>query len=202
MKQAVLDIFPSWSAQFEGRVHWMYLDIKGLVTTGVGNLIDPEPSAQSLHWKHPDGSLATPFEIQSEWTVIKSHHELAHEGFRAAGVIAKLRIDDQQIDDLILYHLQQDEKFMLRTLKDFESWPADSQLATCSMAWACGAGFTAKFQHWLACALKQDWNGCATNCEMNATHNPGLKPRNNANFALFTAAAHINEPDAVHWKTP
>ena len=33
--------FLSFTTRLEGRVPYMYLDIKGLVTIGVGNLIDP-----------------------------------------------------------------------------------------------------------------------------------------------------------------
>ena len=36
MHSSVQAIFPEFSKRFEGYVHWMYLDIKGLVTTGVG----------------------------------------------------------------------------------------------------------------------------------------------------------------------
>jgi GH24 family phage-related lysozyme (muramidase) len=34
MHQSVLDVFPRFTSEFEGRVSWMYLDIKGLVTIG------------------------------------------------------------------------------------------------------------------------------------------------------------------------
>src|SRR5580704_1499007 len=52
MYSSVRDIFPNFSKQFEGRVGWMYLDVKGLVTIGVGNLIDPLPAAVGLPFVH------------------------------------------------------------------------------------------------------------------------------------------------------
>ena len=41
MRPSVFAAFPGFITRFEGRLPFMYLDTKGLVTTGVGNLIDP-----------------------------------------------------------------------------------------------------------------------------------------------------------------
>ena len=48
MRESVRRGFIGFSAPFEGRLHYMYLDVKGLVTTGVGNLIDSVGAAQAL----------------------------------------------------------------------------------------------------------------------------------------------------------
>ena len=41
MRASVKNQFRTFNAPLEGVVKYMYLDIKGLVTIGVGNLIDP-----------------------------------------------------------------------------------------------------------------------------------------------------------------
>ena len=40
IRQSVIDRWHEFSEPLEGRVNSMYLDVKGLVTTCVGNLID------------------------------------------------------------------------------------------------------------------------------------------------------------------
>ena len=48
MHPSVKSVFPSFSTKLEGRVPWMYCDVLGLVTIGIGNLIDPEEAALHL----------------------------------------------------------------------------------------------------------------------------------------------------------
>src|SRR4029453_7562541 len=61
---SIRDGFLAFSRPLEGRVPWMYLDIKGLVTTGVGNLIDPVGLASKLPFVHKgDGSPASEVDI-------------------------------------------------------------------------------------------------------------------------------------------
>lgn len=64
MYQSVRDYFNTFQTKFEGYLPFMYLDVKNLVTTGMGNLIDPIGAASSLPWVHKsDGSPASPEEI-------------------------------------------------------------------------------------------------------------------------------------------
>ena len=56
----------------EARVFHMYVDILGLVSTGLGNLIDPVGMATSLPWRRLDGSLATREEIVAAWHKVKT----------------------------------------------------------------------------------------------------------------------------------
>ena len=65
----------------EGNIGYMYLDTKGLVTIGIGNLIDPLSLALPLPFQFkignragaPAGRLATPKEIEAEWRSLKNH---------------------------------------------------------------------------------------------------------------------------------
>jgi GH24 family phage-related lysozyme (muramidase) len=192
MRPSVLAIFPSFSAKFEGRVHFCYLDIKGLVTIGVGNLIDPVGAALHLPFVHSsDNSPASPSEIAAEWSTIKQHTGLAKEGYQAAGRIAKLMLTDDSIDVLVRRRLLADEAYLKKTFLDWEAWPADAQLAVLSMAWALGAGFTRVFKSFSACCDRLDWSGAAANCSINSTGNPGIVPRNIANHALLIAAQSV-----------
>src|SRR5271168_4443937 len=52
---------------FETAVPWMYLDTRGLVTAGIGQMLPDAASAQSLAFLHPDGTPATPDAIHADF---------------------------------------------------------------------------------------------------------------------------------------
>lgn len=200
MFPAVQLYFPAFSAKFEGRVPYMYLDIKGLVTVGVGNLVDPVASAQALPFRFKNksgiaapGSPATPDQIAAEWQTLKNDTSLATRGFTACDPITQLELSDDAIDSLILNRLAGNEGFMKRQqwFQGFDSWPADAQLGLLSMAWAMGPAGPGAFPNFRAACQRLDFNGAAAQCRMNEAGNPGLIPRNNANVTLFSNAAIV-----------
>ena len=198
LRQVVQDVFYGISKQYEGEVPWMYLDCKGLVTTGVGNLIDPVAEACKLPFVHADGSPATQGEIVSEWLLVHSHKELAKQGYHVAKSYCNLHLTDGGIAALVQGKLLANWAFMTHTYPCFAnagSWPAAAQLAASLMAWAVGAGFPGIFKNWAAQAAQMNWNNCANTCEINAAGNPGVIPRNKAIKALFLLAAIQNPED-------
>jgi hypothetical protein len=48
MQASVRAAWCDFNRSLEGWVSWMYLDVEGLVTTGMGNLIDPVEAAFPL----------------------------------------------------------------------------------------------------------------------------------------------------------
>jgi hypothetical protein len=88
----------------EGEVAYMYLDKIGLVTTGVGNLIDPIAAALTLPFRFrannrhrtPTGQMATQADITTEWKFIKNHpdrSEFIRLGHRKVEPVASLELD-------------------------------------------------------------------------------------------------------------
>jgi GH24 family phage-related lysozyme (muramidase) len=200
MLPAVQSNFPAFSAKFEGRVPYMYLDIRGLVTVGVGNLVDPVASAQALPFRFKNkpgikapGSPATPDQIAAEWQTLKNDTSLPTSGFKACEPITQLELSDDAIDSLILQRLADNEGFMKRQpwFQNFDSWPADAQLGLLSMAWAMGPVGPGSFPNFRAACQRLDFNAAAAQCRMNEAGNPGLIPRNNANVTLFSNAAIV-----------
>lgn len=193
MYPSVATIWPAWSARFEGRIYWMYLDIKGLVTTGVGNLIDPSGLAMALPWTKPDGTYASTTEILTEWQAIKATTWLAEAGAQAAGRVAVLRLSDAAIDGLMARVLASNEATLKQhpAFAGFDAWPADAQLGLLSMAWAMGPDFGPGWPLFSAACAAGDWTAAAANCWMDDEANPGLTPRNRANQAAFAAAAEV-----------
>jgi len=203
MKSSVEAAFRAFSSRFEGAVNFMYLDVKGLVTTGIGNLIDPGGVAMALPWLKPDGTPASRGEIASEWANVKSRDDLKLRGGMIYKTITKLRLSDEGVTNLLLGVLHLNNAALVKRFPDFEDWPADAQLATHSMAWACGTGF--RFPKLAAALLAADFRVAATECHMNTAGNPGLIPRNAANEVLYRNAAvtrdlHL-DPDHLCWPT-
>jgi hypothetical protein len=210
MYTSVRSAWLGFNKPFEDRLNYMYLDfhhdktgrLDPLVTTGVGNLIDPMREALSLPWFHAGNpaALATPDEIQAEWQMIKSHTELSPRGGRAFGAIHTLELSDEAIDALCMRKVADNETFMKAHVAEFaafDTWPADAQMALLSMAWGMGAGFAVG--HWpkfrASCAAL-DFDKAADDCRMSEVGNPGVRPRNDANQRLFRNAAVVRRnPD-------
>ncbi len=206
MYQSVQDAFTAFSTPLEGKVNFMYLDIKGLVTVGIGNLIDPVDKALNLPFVHKsDGSAATQDEISNEWNTLKSQPDLAQKGYKACEAITNLMLTDDSIAQLVTTKLNLNATTLKSTseFSDMDSWPADAQLGLLSMAWAMGPGFGPSWPNFRTACAAHDWATAAANCRMNETGNPGLKPRNDADVLLFTNAAAVQtgglDFTVLHW---
>lgn len=119
--------------------------------------------------------------------------ELAQKGHRAARPFCNLRLLEKDIDALANRRLLENEKILNLAFPKFQEFPADAQLAICSMAWAMGAFFFRKWPKFMKAVNAQDWNQAAADCLMKTAGNPGLKPRNEANVKLFHTAAGPTE---------
>lgn len=166
----------------------MYLDIKGLVTVAVGNLIDPLVAAIDLPFLHKDGTPASRPDIAAEWRMVKANTRLAKEGHLAAQAMTQLRLSPAGITRVVLQKLSANEARLLARFPKFLDWPAAAQMGLLSMAWAAGPAMT--FPKFEAAAKVQDWTTCAEECHLDDRHNAGLKPRNSANKALFLFAQY------------
>lgn len=207
MYPSVQAAFRAFNEPFEGVVPWMYLDVKGLVTVGVGNLIDPVELALHLPFRfrgephQPAGSE----QISEEWQRIKSNAALGKAGYRACEALTRLRLDDAAIDALIHARLGANEVSLKKraAFVGFDGWPADAQLGLLSMAWALGPGGPSKFTKFSAACRQVDFSGAAAGCKINETGNPGVAPRNRANRILFGNAAAVrksgSDPARLHY---
>jgi hypothetical protein len=194
MYPSVRQQFAAFSKQFEGRMPTMYLDTHAppLVTVAVGNLIDPLSEALKLpfQWKGLNQPrYATAQEIAAEWNRVKSRVDLAHSPSSIWNTVTTLFLDDAGIDALIHQRLDANETILEKRVAfaNYKTWPADAQLGLHSMAWAMGPGF--QFPSFEQSCLKLDFANAAAQCHMADANNPGLTPRNRANYRLFMNAA-------------
>jgi hypothetical protein len=193
--------FVPLNAPIEGVLRFMYLDVKALVTTGMGNLIDTPDEALSLPWRNADGSFATRAQIAAEWSYVKSRTDLKLHGGMAYEKVTRLRLDAAGVDAIVGRTLDRMDGQLAARFAEYESWPWQAQLATLSLAWACGAAF--RFPKLEACLRAQNFatftagedglpyltDGAAYHCTINAVGNPGVIPRNKKNRELYISAA-------------
>lgn len=204
MYDSVRAAWHSFSEPFEGRVPSMYLDILGLVTCGVGNLIDPVSEALKVpFYRDDDGGRATPDQVRSAWHALKERQDLKRRGVSYARALTRLHMREDDIDALVASRLASNEAFICKWLPSFPTIPADAQLAILSMAWAVGAGFNRKFPTFTKAALAGDWFAAQASCTIREEGNPGVIPRNRANRVCFgnahLVATHGLDRSELHW---
>lgn len=217
MRASVAAVFPGLTEKFEGRVSCMYLDIRGIVTTGLGNALFLVTDALSLPWTvGSSGPPATPVQIADEYDAVKSNHALATGGWKAAMRATSLRLSDGAINALLIRRAS-DMWCILEQRFDFvDASCADAQLGLLCMSWADGAMFVfPKFEAALragnlatfdpetgellpgCCAYE-----CVSNVDAGGVHNAGLVARNAATRKLFIAAQKVvNLGDAADPET-
>ncbi len=130
--------FLQTNAPFEGEVPHMYLDRKGLVSCGVGNLIEPASLGAGYPWLRQDGSRASFTEYMEDWTAVNSRADLAEAGWVAAGRVCKLHLSHEAIRDLCQQKLLSNEIQLRKLLSNYDSMCADAQMFLHCWAWAVG----------------------------------------------------------------
>src|SRR5437016_4468956 len=121
MHPSVQSQFRAFNEPFEGSIPYMYLDVKGLVTVGVGNLIDPVDLATALPFRFKNkpgvaapGEPASQEQITAEWQKLKKNTTLAKKGHLACEPITDLELDDDAVNALIAKRLGGNETFLKR----------------------------------------------------------------------------------------
>lgn len=108
---------------------------------------------KALGWtsKNPlAGELVSPAEVADAWTLVKRQNEVVPDfsqrgGGKYAG-LSNLTLDMNGIRDLFNTTLTRFENTLREKNANWDSWPADAQLAMLSMSWAMGPAFTDKFK--------------------------------------------------------
>lgn len=206
MRESIKPTFIKITEAWEGpaTINWMFPDVLGLVSTGMGLLLDPVAMAVGLPWRRSDGSLADRDEIVADFYNVKNFPDAAKLGHRSVQHVAKLRVRPEDIHERVLAKAESNETILRQRFPEFDSWPSDAQLAIHSLAWGCGAHF--RFPK-LEAALKQkDFRMASTEVRMtaNGVELYGLKPRNTANrIMLQNAAIALNtfDPKTLFYPT-
>jgi hypothetical protein len=158
------DRFWNFSVELEGYAPWPYLDILGLLTTGVGNLVNDMASFVSLPWKHADGRLALSDEKATAFKLVKSATNLCRSGGGAFKSLTDLRLDEQVVRNMVRLRMFQNESYLRDHIPGWDDLPADAQFACHSMAWAMGSGFVHKFPKFCAALEDRDFKEASSQC--------------------------------------
>jgi len=199
MRASALAAFVPFSTPLEGMLTKMYVDDENLVTTGMGNLIDPISAALGLPWKNDaDGSEATQDEITAAWNAVKNA-DVAGSGGGTQGGLTTIHLNQSDVDSLIDSKVTSNEALLRQRVTNYDSLPADAQLGLAAWAWAVGA--EANFPKFLA-ALSSDPPDFQTAASESTISN-GTAARNAATNQLFlnAAAAQANgwDYDSLVW---
>lgn len=194
MRDSVRTAFPGAVVQHEGRCGYMYLDTRGLVTTGIGNLIDPVSLAFELPWLHPDDSPASHADIEREWKRVNAMRSGMVAGrYRGPG---SLHLADDAVDALVASKRDQFWDTLTGYFPGAPDWPADAQMGLLLHAWAVGPH--AYRRHWpkMSAALDAcDWATVAEQCVMPKAR----ASRNAAHQLCFNNAAAGGDPDTLYY---
>jgi len=169
----------------EGAISHMYLDTRGNVTVGVGQLLSTVDSAKKLRFTvRISNKLATAAEIETDFNTVKKQR---------AGALAasykqhtKLDLPTSVIDALLGTRIQEFESQLRTSLHEYDRYPPDAQLAILDMAFNLGTnGLISKFPRLVAAIREKDWNECAS-----LSNRVGIgAARNEKTKQLFLAAA-------------
>lgn len=199
MRAAVRDNWIDFNHDLEGILNRLYADERQLVTTGMGNLVDPMAIAMKEPWENPDGTRATRDQIQAAWLAVKNDPLCASKGWRYAyGLPAnKIRLSDAAVQKLIFSRLDANDALLAHHFPDFAEWPAAAQLAAHSMTWALGFGkLLTKFPRFCKALLDGDFQGAAA--ESRITGKGSIVERSRRNKELLFAAALVGgDPEQV-----
>ncbi|SFK70351.1 hypothetical protein SAMN05421835_12970 [Amycolatopsis sacchari] len=208
MWDSVRENWVALNEPLEGVLPFMYLDVRGLVTTGMGNLIDkskPIPAtptdaqrdashalAAEINWLTENGDTATFEQVADEWDAVKKRTDLADRGGGAFAPFTSLHIESDEIDRIVGDKLSSNERFLTNRSEfaDFDSWPADAQFGLLSMAWALGAGF--RFPHFQDAVAQRDWETAAEECVF-GPHRGTIELRNAMDQQCFHNATTVDK---------
>ena len=207
LRDAVAKAWIRFNTPNEGYEDYMYTDALGLVTTGMGNLIEvqgqnaPDPIVYQLPWKHRGSqSPASRAEIDAAWHTVKS----AFPGVKSTGCkgLTDLYLEPAAIDQLVQQRLAANQNTLLQMFPQMPTWPADGQMATHSMSWAMGTGDpatgtggVASFKT-LRSALTQSPPDFTTAANQSHMKGVGIDARNAANKQMFLNAAAVQAKGA------
>ena len=181
---AARDNWPAFSTPLEGCVPHLYCDSLGFVTVAIGALVDSPGAAAALTgWDDPGGVVADWHRVKALYQPPPARplaftHYAGGPQLSAEGIAA---VTEQRLD--------QAGTALAAVFPSFADWPAPAQAAALSLAWACGAGWPRSWPHLTASCLAGDWLAAAGNCEIRWSDNPGVRPRDWAQRALFLLAA-------------
>jgi GH24 family phage-related lysozyme (muramidase) len=201
MRAVVVEAFPTYSVRHEGATLHPYNDIRGLVTTSVGVLIDPIELALRLDWRIGERA-ATQAEIRDDWQAIKALGA-GNRTAKSQAPLSSIRLSQSGSAALVRRRLGANVAYIRKFLPNWDDAPADAQLGTASLCWAIGAGLNKTRPDFVAAFNAGDWLACKQHAHIRDDNNPGVIDRNLQQERCFSNAAvvaeHNLDPAVLNW---
>lgn len=202
VRAAAVEVFPRYSARHEGEFLSPYLDIRGLLTSSIGVLLDPIHLAIDLPWMIGD-RRATRDEIREQWEALKARQDVKSWTAKRQASLTTIRLSQEASDALVRKRLDANIAYVRKFLHNWDSAPSDAQLAAASLFWAIGAGVNKTRPAFTAAFNAGDWLACKQHARIREDNNPGVVGRNRDQERCWdnaaTVADHGLDPEVLHW---
>jgi GH24 family phage-related lysozyme (muramidase) len=150
---------------FEGMTTWLYCDVRGFVTVGIGNLVSSPESCMALPFYRKGIDLnATDGEKAAGWRKVKAAYDKTKSAAYYQGV-CDLRLELDFVKGLCARRLTMEFiPGIKRLLHDFDDFPLPARKALVDLAYNLGVGGLSKFVTLLDACQRQDWEVAARSC--------------------------------------
>lgn len=185
---------------FEGVVQYMYLDVEGNVTVGIGHLLKDVAAAEALpFYRRHSQQNPHPVHVANAFNKVRSNLGLAKNGHTAFKDLTHLDLDLTVIEQIF----EDDVRGFIRELKgrdgftEFETFPALVQIGILDLAYNMGVRhFYDEFKKFRAALKIRNWVKVADESRRSETDDKGnflksVQNRNNIVQGWFLLA--INE---------
>ncbi len=164
--------------QHEGVVSYMYLDVVGLVTIGVGFMLPNADAATVLNLVRRDTAApASVDEKRQDWESVHSQDKAKLA--QAYKEFTKLDLPDAEIDRELTKRVNDFQRNLTNRFPKFDGFPDQAQTGLVDLIYSLGPrGLFNGFPKLCAAANAGDWNACAEQSSrgnVSATRNADLK---------------------------
>lgn len=195
------EVRANWAAKnkrHEGRIPWLYLDRKGLLTVAVGILVKSLLQLYGYRWiSRATGAPATHEEIAAAREAIMDPERLARlkeygaTESRKIPEVYNIYLPEEELDRIVLERFDAFDAALCKTFPDLPAWPIPAQYAVMSMAWAVGTDLPRTYPKMTAALRQRDFLGARDECHISEVGNEGVAERNVWNKALYLEAAQL-----------
>ena len=173
----------------EGCTTWLYCDVRGFVTVGIGNLVSSPDACAALPFRHMDGSAASRDEKLGAYVRVQDSFDKAHSAEFYRG-LCDLRLTTEFVRDLVASRLANDFlPGIVRLCSGFAGFPQPARRALVDMAYNLGVHGLGMFPHMLAACNAGDWEMAAGQC-----HRSSCRDSRNAWTAQCFIDAAVSTP--------
>jgi GH24 family phage-related lysozyme (muramidase) len=160
----VSDYFDDLEAH-EGATTWLYCDVRGFVTVGIGNLVASSDAAKAYPFVHRDtNAWANDAEKIAGWQAIKDAFDSTKSAAFYAGK-CDLRLAMDYVKSLVSTRLANEFlPGLVRLCPQFATFPLPARRALVDMIFNLGVHGIAMFPHMLAACNAGDWMTAARQC--------------------------------------